>query len=731
MQQRQSSATPTVPSSKAGALDNRLRFLLIACVAIIFLVLAWPLFLGKVYTYDDLANSNLPMQYSYAQSLKAGDNLLWTPQVYCGVYMHGESEVGMCHPLHLFLFSFLPIATAFQFKFVANFAGIFFGMFFFLRHLKLDCVPALFGAMLFGFAGFNLWHFMHMAPLAVIAHLPWLLIANDILLCSNDPRQRRLAGLAIPLLTASQCLLGHPQFVYFSVLAESAFVLMRIQSWASWWRAPLLIGAKLLGTVIGAVQLLPLLDMVSTTDRSEATLDFRLSYSMHPLNLLQLVSPFALKERYYAGWRWGDGNTHEMGIYTGAFCSVVIAWFGARWRQLGPQRWFLFFIALFGLGALVLSLGKFGGIYPLLVELPGLKTLAFRAPTRFGLLFHLALAILSAFAFADLMKLAKEKTPLKLSALWPLVIPVVLSAATWFWVSARLGRFDDWSIANLSSSDDALSGLLLIGAAAAFIALAARGHGWALYGIVGLTFLEISVWGLRDHIIRRGPPKSIAEIIETLPKPPTKDGRIFYWFATSGYIMDGYNLTRGNIGLVPAKKLPVDVNGLRLSHTTWAVTGDRWSQVPAPMPRLRMVSEAVVSQNITQALASIDIAKTGIVEDPVDIVAGEPGRAEFVKDRPGNLEIKVNTPTRQLLVLADSYHAGWNATVNGASVPVVRTYGDFMGCVVDAGVKTVVMKFAPRSFSLGLKVTLVGVVLLGVWFLVETFLQRKQSARTP
>ena len=156
-------------------------------------------------------------------------------------------------------------------------------------------------------------------------------------------------------------LLGHPQFVYFSVLAESAFVLMRIRHWASWWRAPMLIGAKLLGAVIGAVQLLPLLDMVSTTDRSGATLEFRLSYSMHPLNLLQLVSPFALKERYYAGWRWGDGNTHEMGIYTGAFCSVVIAWFAARWRSFGPQRWFLLFVALFGLGALVLSLGKYGG----------------------------------------------------------------------------------------------------------------------------------------------------------------------------------------------------------------------------------------------------------------------------------------------------------------------------------------------------------------------------------
>jgi len=708
--------------------ESRLNWLLIACVATIFVVLAWPILLGKIYTYDDLANSNLPMRYAYGQALKAGDNFLWSPQFYCGVYMHGESEVGMCHPVHLLLYRLLPAASAFQIQFLLSYLGIFFGMFVFLRHLKLERVPAAFGGMLFAFAGFNLWHYMHMAPLAVIAHLPWLLTANDILLTSTDGRQRRLAGVAVPLLTASQCLLGHPQFVYFSVLAESAFVLMRFKQWASWWRAPLLIAAKALGAVIGAVQLLPLLDMVSTTDRSEATLDFRLSYSMHPLNLLQLFSPFALKERYYAGWRWGDGNTHEMGIYAGAFCSVLLAWFAARWRQFGAHRWFLSFVALFGLGALVLSLGKFGGVYPWLVELPGLKTLAFRAPTRFGLLFHLSLAVLAAYAFADLMRLTKEKTPLGARALWPLVIPVLLSVATWFWVSSRLGRFDDWAVANLNPASEAFNGLLLIGAAAALIALAARGHGWALYGIVALAFLEISVWGLRDHIVRRGPAKSVREIVSSLGQAPPNTGRLFYWFPTSAFIMDGYSLTRGNIGLVPAKKLPVDVNGLRLSHTAWAVNGNRWEQVPEPMPRVRMVSDVVVSQNITQALASIDIARTAIVEQPVDVIPGEPGKAEFVKDRSGNLEIKVNAPTRQLLVLADSYHAGWQATVNGTPTPVIRTYGDFMGCVVDAGEKTVVMKFAPKSFSLGLKITLAGLALLAMWFGIETLALRKRIA---
>src|SRR6185369_9646127 len=93
---------------------DSLFWVLVGATSIIFLVLAWPLFSGKFFTYDDLSNSNLPMKFVYASALKSGESFLWAPQFYCGVYAHGESEVGMCHPLHLLLYRFLPLGTAYE-----------------------------------------------------------------------------------------------------------------------------------------------------------------------------------------------------------------------------------------------------------------------------------------------------------------------------------------------------------------------------------------------------------------------------------------------------------------------------------------------------------------------------------------------------------------------------------------------------------------------------------------
>ncbi len=725
-------ANPAKPRKLAEAaqpdtFERNLTRLLTAASVIILLVLAWPLFSGRFYSYDDLQNSNLPAHYTYWKALHDGDSFLWSSQYYCGAYMHGEGEMGMCHPLHWLQYKFLPMATAYALDFIASYVALFLGTYFFFRHLKLEKSASLFGAMVFSFCGFNLWHYMHVAPMASIAHLPWLLVSNDIILCGKDHKSRVRAQLVTLLLTASQCLRGHPQFTFFCIIAECAFALVRIRQWAGWPRPFLLIASKLLGAVIGAIQFLPLLDMVSTTNRSDSSFDFRMSFSMHPWNLTQLISPFALLDRYYADWRWGNGNTHEMGLYAGAFCAVVIPWLVIRWKKLGSERRFLLVTCLLGLFALVLALGKYGHVYPIFSQLPGIKSLAFRAPTRYIFHFHLALAILSAFAFADLLKWSRETDRPSLKKLWPLAVPLLLSVLMLGWVMHVRGQPENPMNANLGSVDDAFTGLLLIGAAVALVAFVARGVRVAVFGIVILTFVEISVWGLRDHIIRRGPPKSIKEVCDSMGQLPPNDGRLFYYVATSIPVLQGYNLMLGNIGLQPAKKLPVDIISLKLAGVRWALMQNGWGQVPDPMPRARLLSQVVVSENITQAVAQVNIATTGVVEQPVDITPGEAGKAQITTDRPGRIEIKTSAPTRQLLVLSESYHSGWKARSGGKELPVIRAYGDYMGVVMDAGEKTVEFRFEPRSFYLGAKITGIGAVVAVLWLALCWFLKPKSQ----
>jgi uncharacterized membrane protein YfhO len=50
--------------------------------------------------------------------------------------------------------------------------------------------------------------------------------------------------------------------------------------------------------------------------------------------------------------------------------------------------------------------------------------------------------------------------------------------------------------------------------------------------------------------------------------------------------------------------------------------------------------------------------------------------------------------------------------VDGEIVPVVRVYGDFMGCVVERGEHRIEFEFAPASFRCGVWMSLAGLAAL-------------------
>jgi hypothetical protein len=158
------------------------------------------------------------------------------------------------------------------------------------------------------------------------------------------------------------------------------------------------------------------------------------------------------------------------------------------------------------------------------------------------------------------------------------------------------------------------------------------------------------------------------------------------------------------------------MNSLRLANVHWGVQNNQWLKFPSPLPRARLVSQVVVGTNVAQFMKEGNIEATALVEKPVTVDAGAAGQAEIVKDKPGLMEIKTTAATRQFLVISESYHHGWQVTVDGAPVPVVRANGDYMGCPVEAGTRNVVLRFAPPSFTTGLRVTLAGLGIAAVWF---------------
>ncbi len=124
-----------------------------------------------------------------------------------------------------------------------------------------------------------------------------------------------------------------------------------------------------------------------------------------------------------------------------------------------------------------------------------------------------------------------------------------------------------------------------------------------------------------------------------------------------------------------------------------------------------MVTQARTFEDLSRGLLEIDPAETALVSEPLELRPGRPGRARIVEDRPGRISVETGSASRQLLVLSESHHEGWRAAVDGHPAAIVRTYGDYMGIVVDAGEHTVALDFQPQSLRDGRRLTYLGLSL--------------------
>jgi hypothetical protein len=101
---------------------------------------------------------------------------------------------------------------------------------------------------------------------------------------------------------------------------------------------------------------------------------------------------------------------------------------------------------------------------------------------------------------------------------------------------------------------------------------------------------------------------------------------------------------------------------------------------------------------------AFDPAGEVILEGPAP-VTGDPDPAAAVRIAeygPNRVVAEVSTAAPAVLVLSDSWFPGWEATLDGAPVPLLRADLAFRGVAVPAGRHRVVFRYFPGSVRLGL-----------------------------
>ncbi len=672
----------------------------IAC----FAALAAPYFLGRVYVADDLGEFHLPVRNFYAEQLNHGEAFDWMPSLYGGFYVAAEGQLGAYHPLHLLLYRCLPLGAAFDVELLVSYPLLFVGTYLFLRRLVGRRDAASFGALVFTFGGFNLLHFVHPNAIAIVAHLPWLLLAIDVELCGRNRRQSAWAGVAIAMLTGSQLLLGYPQFVWFSLLAEAAFVFWRAKHRRIGMRGVGPIGlAVFCGVLLGAIQWLPTWHALSDSVRRAPDLGFANTGSLHPLNLLQLVAPYLFTTRVVGQ------NTHELGLYAGAVPLVLCVWLFAERRNWGRFRPLIRALTVFAVFSLLLAAGEHGGLYRLQSFIPLANR--FRFPCRAIVLVQWCIASGSAVALALLLRNAQatgneitratsNTTRRALAGVFVVSVALaVMGPLAW-------PRFvaDGWLV---------WCGPLLIGAAAGLVALAERGRQWAVAGLVVLTAVDLSCYGLSYAVY--GHTADLHEFVADISSPPSHGGARVAAPHRAGeprtgdrMLLAGLSRVDGYAGLEPAKQLDYrQLAALQCAGVDWIWQDDeqaaesqrRWSPVSPTAARARLITQ--VRRDDRGPDTPPPPLDTAVVDESLDIDPASAGTAQVVSDQPGRIAVETDAVSRQLLVTTESFDSYWRATVDDQPRPIVRVNGDFLGCVVEPGRHVVRFEFRPRAREAG------------------------------
>lgn len=706
-------------TAKTVAFFPRLwRLVPLLCCLGLLAALAWPMFAGKVYVADDLGAFHLPLRAFYSQQLAAGEAFDWNPEMFAGFYLSGEGQAGTYHPLHLLLYRFLPLQTAFDLECLLSYPFMLAGMYLFLRRWRMGRSEALFGAMVFTFGGFNLLHFVHPNVVAIVAHLTWLLVAIDVMLRGNHARARRLSFASIALLTGSQLLLGSPQFVMFSLMLEAGYVLW-LGGFAGTWRWVLAIG---IGCLIGGIQLLPTVDALQHSVRHSAKSNFATQGSLYPLNLMQLVAPYLFQSRVVGQ------NTHELGLYIGAAPLVLAVWWLISGQIKSRRRLTMFACATAAL-AILWALGSSGPMGWFEAHLPIVNR--FRFPCRAIVLFQLAIAALAALGFTVLARPAGSHVSTK--RLWWL--PALSAAAAFIGLICCPANVAAWPLI--------VAGPALFAVAVWLAVTAADGSRWALAAIVIFAAADLGIYGTTYSII--GKTSDLADFARAADAPPGPvNGRVAIDLMSGTesangehgqrvgdqVLLAGWKSIDGYLGLEPARQLNYrEPAALRAAGATWlsaqadanvnpaaSKNSNSWIAIANAQPRARLVTLAIVSENPAAEITRISLANEALVDRPLPSQLSEsaPGAVNIVLDRPGRIELNTKATGDQFLVVNESHHDGWQATLDGKNVSVFRANGDFLGLLVPAGDHEITLEFSPKSLDLGRLITQFGLGLIGV-----------------
>ncbi len=352
----------------------------------------------------------LPMRALFGEMIAAGQLPWWQDWTGLGRPYLADPQTAVFYP-GTWLFAILPAPVAYAASRWAHSCLAAWGTYRLLRAQHFGRLAAWFGALAFAFCGFMLAHRAHFAMQHAAAWLPW--VAWRLRRYAAEGGAARLAVASV--VAAVQCFTGHVQVAALTALGTGVLELSgrTREIWRDSWRW---LAVWLLAGLIFSAQWLPTVHYLRECTRVERGYLAFVENSWYPQSAIGFLLPMLYGQRtpnFFGQPYWGPSHQVEQFCYVGIL-PLILALLALRpgWRaDPHRRRW----VVLAGF-ALLLALGLFGPICPLLYWLPGASL--FRVPARALVLVHLCVAALSAHTLNELhAKLSPPRARLRAALL--------------------------------------------------------------------------------------------------------------------------------------------------------------------------------------------------------------------------------------------------------------------------------------------------------------------------
>ncbi len=367
-------------------------FVLAAMLALTLLVFERLAFTDLILARGDAYQYFMPYWSVRDAALRAVTLPLWSPELFMGVPLLANPQVGALYPLN-WLTSPFDTPYALRVSILTHIVWAYGGAYLVARRVvQLDRLPALIGGAVFALGGYMGAHVEQINQLQGLAWMGWAFLTFEY--AWRKPLRYLPAFGAV---MALQVLSGHTQTVFITGIGLLAYVVMNVVAdvravsflTTENWRAQLsnrlvrgvfaLLAGVVLATLLSIAQLWPSLELTGISNRSGGfNVQQAVAFSWNPTLISRGVLPS------YDAQVFGEYIAY-IGVF--ALCLSLVGVFS---KELGRQRVIWFVLALIGV---FLALGAFNPVYWFLAGLPGFNL--FRVPARWLALFALGAAMLA------------------------------------------------------------------------------------------------------------------------------------------------------------------------------------------------------------------------------------------------------------------------------------------------------------------------------------------------